>query len=88
MKAVKKSLRSNTPKGKAMKERLAESAFVLFSENPIANGRSVYGWHSSAIGIYSDRFVLRTCGNIVWTRPMGHYGVTVLAVRIREYAIF
>jgi len=37
MKAVKKALRSSTPKGKAMKERLAESAFQLFSENSIAD---------------------------------------------------
>jgi AcrR family transcriptional regulator len=37
MKVAQKPLRSITSKGKAVKERLAKSAFVLFSENPIAD---------------------------------------------------
>jgi len=38
MKIVKKkSSRSSTPKGKAMRERLAEKAYLLFSESPIAD---------------------------------------------------
>jgi len=37
VKAAKKKLRASTQKGKATRERLAETAFLLFSENPIAD---------------------------------------------------